>query len=489
MDHIKQLIDMAAEQKINRIQLSHDLLMYASEPVDKPQLAKDINTICDLAHAKGIKVVVWTRQLADIPEEFNKDGKIDLTNPATWRAIQGIYEKLFAVCPGIDGVVITTSEGSVSIGNDTKVLSDIPAADRQAKLIDTIDEVCRKHGKEIWCRSFAYMPKDLRVLQDGIKKAKADVIAMPKCVPHDWQPFYPYSPDIGDIGNKHQIVEFDLGHEFTGNSTVPYIMLGYMKRHIDHGVSKGIDGACFRVERMNWWALGTPNQAVIDISSRMLLNPSIDPYKEYKLWLGARYPKKAVPYLYSALVRTQDIVEKTLFVLGQWATNHSKLPDYNYAWSHMREYKNSKWDHSGKWTEIEKYILNPTAKTIEMIDADKDLALKLVDASIADIEKAKPHLKAADYSYYMDLFRREKAMVVVWKAAMDVIFGTEIYNTDKSDANAVYLAKAADTLAKVTEDNKEHLTNMMTRSSGAKSTGNIAVANGLVEQARKALGK
>ncbi|MCX6100523.1 MAG: hypothetical protein NTV92_03720, partial [Candidatus Bipolaricaulota bacterium] len=166
-----------------------------------------------------------------MPQEFVKQGRIDLNNPRTWDAVQSKYVKLIEVCPSIDGIVLSMMEGSTVIYGP-KVLSDKSPPERVAQLIDTVYQVCKQHHKELFARTFAYNPAELRAIQEGIKLCKADVIAMPKCVPHDWQPFYPYSPDIGDVGGKRQVVEFDLGHEFTGLSRIPYVMLDYVKRHI-----------------------------------------------------------------------------------------------------------------------------------------------------------------------------------------------------------------------------------------------------------------
>lgn len=487
MGHIKRLIDLAAQQKVTRIHLSHKIIMYAQSPAEDPQLARDINTICGWAHEKGIKVDVWCRELSGIPEEFIKDRKIDLNNPQTWEAIQAKYTKLLDLCPGIDGVVITMSEGSVGIWYDTKVTSSLPAPDRIAKLIDTIDTVCQEHGKDLFCRTFAYTPGDIKVIQDGIKLCKADVIAMPKCVPHDWQPFFPFSPEIGDFNGKRFVVEFDLGHEFTGQSKIPYINIDYMKRHLDYDISRGTSGAVFRVERNDCYALDTLNQAVIDVSTRLLIDPLADPHKLYQWWLQDRYPAEAVPHIYSALMRTQDIVEKGLFTLGNWVSDHSRLPNYRYAKSHLTECPTSYWDPSDKWIQLTQQLQNPTAATIRRVTEEKDDALSLANASLADLEQAKPYLTPEDYTYLTNHLQREKAMVEVWKAAMEVFLGIDAYKTSKSTSDARALSAAADRLEKTVTQNRTNLIALLSGYTDTKPTANIDTALDLIRQARQTL--
>ncbi len=483
MDHIKRLIDMAAVRNVNRIQLSHNIVMDVEEPLGSPQLVKDINTICGWAHAKQIKVDVWTHELNGIPKELMKDGRVDLDDPKTWDFVAGKYDRFFRLCPDVDGLVLTMQETAQSIYHENKVASSITPEKRVAKLIDDMGAVCKRFGKEFFVRTFSYEPQELKYILGGLAECKSDVVVMSKCVPHDWQPYYPYNPAIGNVGGKRQVVEFDLGHEFTGLSTIPYINIDYMKRHLDYDISKGAIGAVFRVERLKWRAVDTPNQAVIDVSTKLLSDPSADPHELYRQWLSERYPKDAVPHLYSAFMRTPEVLEKGLFVLGFWVTNHSKLPSYDYAKKSLTGRTTAKWDPSTKPTEQE--LFHPTADTIGKLDAEKDDALRLVDASIADIEKAKPYLKPVDYDYLIDLFRRERAMVVVWKAAMDVFFGIEVANSTKSEADRAYLAQAADRLEKLTDENRDFLIKMAADYSAPARKDNIDAARGLVELARK----
>lgn len=485
MDHIKRLVNMAAEQNVNRVQLSHNIVMDVEEPLGDPQLVKDINTICGWAHAKRIKVDVWTHELNGIPAELMQDGRVNLDDPKVWEFVSGKYSRFFKLCPEVDGLVLTMQETAQSIYHDSKVASSIPPEKRVAKLIDDMAIVCKRLKKDFFVRTFSYEPSELKYILGGLAECKSDVIVMSKCVPHDWQPFYPYNPAIGNVGGKRQIVEFDLGHEFTGLSTIPYICIDYVKRHLDYDISKGAVGAVFRVERMKWRATDTPNQAVIDVSTKLLSHPTADPRELYKEWLSKRYPKEAVPHVYSAFMRTPEIVEKGLFVLGFWVTNHSRLPSYDYAKRSLYGRTTAKWDPSTKPTE--QVLHSPTAETIGKISAEKDEALKLVDASIADIEKAKPHLKPSDYDYLIDQFQRERAMVVVWKAAMEVLFGIDVAKSTKSRSDCDVLARAADRLEAAAGAHKDHLVKMAADYGDPNRTENYDQALALVELARKTL--
>lgn len=481
MDHIRRLIGLAAAAKVNRIQLSHEIVMDVEEPLGKPQLAKDINTICGWAHAEGIKVDMWTHELNAVPKDLLKDGKADLDDPRLWEFVKDKYDRLFRLCPDLDGLVLTMQETAMSIYHERSVSSSIPPERRVAKLVDDMASVCASFGKKLFVRTFSYEPGELRYIQEGLKLCKGDITVMTKCVPHDWQPYYPFNPAIGDVGGKPQIVEFDLGHEFTGLSTIPYINIGYLKKHLDYDLSKGVVGAVVRVERLKWRCVDTPNQANIDVFTQMLLDPAADPHKLYRKWLADRYGAGAVDHLYAAFIKTFDIVNKGLFVLGFWVSRHSTLPDYGYATASLRRRSTAKWDPSVK--DVEQALLSPTPETVAKIRAEKQEALVLADQAIEDIERARPALRPEDYARLSDLFRREKAMVVVWQAAMDVIFGISIYNSTRAESDRKFLAEAADRLESVTRKNRTHLINMAADRANPRRKDNLDAAAGLVELA------
>ena len=485
MEHIHRLIDMAAEQRINRIQLSHNIVMDVEEPLSKPQLVKDINTICEWAHEKNIRVDMWTHELNGIPRELLKDGKADLNDPRLWEFVKGKYTKLFELCPDLDGLVLTMHETAMSIYHDTKVSSSTTPEQRVAKLIDSMDDVCKSFGKEFFVRTFSYEPAELKYIQGGLKECKADVIVMTKCCPHDWQPYYPFNPAIGDVGGKRQVVEFDLGHEYLGLATVPYININYLKKHLDYDVSKGIIGAVIRVERLKWRAVDTPNQANIDVFTKMLLNPTANPHALFKNWLADRYGEAAMPHLYNAFMRTEEATDKCLFTLGFWMSNHSLLPSYDYAKDHLYWLTTAKWDPS--YADLEKELFNPTPATLKKIAAEKDFALNHIEQSAADIEKARPYLTADDYAQLTELFARSRAMAIVWKAAMETIFGIDVYKATGSARDRAYLAKAAKNLERVTQENKDLLIRMASDYVKPDRISNIDASAKIVAKAREVL--
>lgn len=489
MEHIKRVIELAAKSNINRIQLSHHIVMDSEQILESPQLAADINKICTWAHEKGIKVDVWTHELNGVPADLRKDGKANLDDPKLWEWLKEKYVKVFKLCPDMDGLVLTLQETDMSIYHENKVLSSIPPEQRVARLVDELASVCKSQNKELFVRTFSYEPQELKYISDGLKTSKSDIIVMLKCQPMDWQPFYPDNPAIGNVGNHPQIVEFDLGHEFTGRSRTPYIDLDYLERRLNYALDKNIAGAVLRIERHQFHSLDTPNWGSVVVFSAKLNNPCLDQKKSFREWIENRYGKEAAPYLEKAFSRTFDTVNKTYFVLGEWITNHSMLPDYAYATRSLMNRSISKWDPSGKSAQQE--LLSPNEAVIMKIDAEKSDAINLALASIRDISAAKKYLKDEDYKELASLFERQFAAALVWKAHFDLYFNIRRYEKDPKEEMAKQIEGIISSLQGLKTQYHKQLVELASEYKNPANQANIRAIDSMIAKAREtiALGK
>jgi len=427
MPHIARVIELARRYGINEVQLSHNIVMSAEQVLENEKLAADINTICKHAHRNRVRVSAWTHELSGVPADFFVDNKVNLDDPKLWAWLNDKYNRVFDTCPNLDGIVLTFHETQASVYHDGSVVSSLTPPQRVAKLIDTLAGICGYRGKELVVRSFCHQPSELQSIKEGFAQAKSKFVVMSKCQPHDWQPFYPHNPLIGDVGGHPQIVEFDCGHEFLGQGDIPYIDVEYMKGRLDYGLSKGVVGAVARIERYGNHALDTPNWANVYVFSKLLQDPSRDPNRLLEEYVSQRYGKKAVAYVVPALERTFDIVNKTFFALRFWVTDHSRVTSYDYAMGHVTERSTAKWDPDPKWAEIEKRLMSPDVSTLRQIQREKDEALALCKKSIQDIEQARTVLAASDYGELMTYFKREEAVVRTWRAHFDAIFSVRAY--------------------------------------------------------------
>jgi len=403
MSHILHLIDIAPSYGVNGIQLSHDIIMDAHEILEDENRQRDFKKIIEEAHARGLKVTFWTHELAKVPEEFiGEDGRVDLDREELWLWFRTKYERVFSLLPNIDGVVLTFHETRYIVYDNGRVSSELPEEARVAKLINELASVCAKHGKKLYVRTFAYQPEELEFIKRGLLAVNADITVMSKCVPHDWQPYYPPNPLLGDVGGHPQIMEIDLGHEFTGKSLIPYCNVNYIKRMLDIAARRGVIGVVARVERHSYHPFGTPNEVDIYALSKLWLNLDYSLSSIWQEWAEQKYGKAAAPYVISALRRTEKIVNLTYFPLGAWVTTHSFIPSLNYAVSHLKNNYPAKWIPTPSWKRREYELNHPSEITIKKVLREKDIARRLVRASIADLERARTKM---DEQKWEELYR------------------------------------------------------------------------------------
>src|ERR1700733_6722162 len=202
-------LKLAPSYDINTVVFSHEMVGYASELFNGTKRGAELNSLTAAAHAEKLKVWIWVREFEKVPDRFLAGGVVQMDRPGFWDWVAGRYSDLFTTYPTFDGLMLTFEESPYQIFNPAKVASSLPMPDRFAKLIDTIDEVCRRFQKEFIVRSFLYEPEQMEWFKQGYVKTNHHVMVQTKCEPHDWDPFYPNDPLIGAFPGRTQIIEFD----------------------------------------------------------------------------------------------------------------------------------------------------------------------------------------------------------------------------------------------------------------------------------------
>jgi len=428
--HLQQAIPNARRSGMNRIQLSHNVIMNAQQLWDGNDAAKRLDLvrkIIDLAHRNDLKVDLWTHELSGEPAGL----AATKTPPEKiWQSVREKYDRLFRLLPEIDGLVLTFAETQVAVYKTA--ISPDPPAQRVARLIDVMSQACAAHGKLLIVRTFVYEPAELESMRQALHAVaervgpRGNVVVMTKCVPHDWTPFYPYDPLLGDVAGLPQAVELDLGQEFTGQSSLLHCEVDYVSRVMAHARSRNVVGAVARVERLANHALLTPNEVNIHAFSRLCLDPSPDADQLWAEWAAARYGKDAAPHVVAALKNTFDITNLICFPLEQWITNHSVLPNWSYAIGHVRQRSNSKWISSPRQERLRDELLSPSPATLIRILNEKDLAKRLVDESMGQLAEARSHLAEADYAELKLHFARLAAAVQIAREHNLALFTTQM---------------------------------------------------------------
>ena len=227
LPYVAGALKLAPTYDVNTVVFSHEMVGYASELFNGTSRGSQLTRLTATAHAEKLKVWIWVRELESVPADFLANGIVQMDRPGFWEWVAGRYSDLFTAYPSFDGLMLTFEESPYQIFNPGNVASSLPMPDRFAKLIDTIDAVCRRFKREFIVRSFLYEPQQMEWFKEGYAKTNPHVMVQTKCEPHDWDPFFPDDPLIGAFPGRKQIIEFDGSAEYTGKNRIPYTQPEY----------------------------------------------------------------------------------------------------------------------------------------------------------------------------------------------------------------------------------------------------------------------
>jgi hypothetical protein len=345
--------------------------------------------LIDYCHSLGMKVTVWVHELADLPGPWMPEylGDVSVDNARMWATLDMRYEWILSkAIPNVDGLVLTVVETQVRATSTPMML----------RLVDLVNRKCQEHNKSLIVRTFVWHPDELEGVMGAVRQLPKDMVIMSKVVPQDWQMRGTNAAEIGAVGGRPQIEEYDVAGEYFLRNNVANCFPDLLKKQFDYALSKNIQGICVRVDReddtvlfqpqeVNLWALGMFAAGATD---------SVD--EVWAKWAAARFGEKAAPAVTRALKPTGEVVAELLSI-GPFTHGDTRafppMPD-DYVFD--KNWQNWRWDKS--------YV--PTYDKAEAGDAQfvadvakqKDAAAKLAEQCLADLEAAKPDLAEADYA-------------------------------------------------------------------------------------------
>ena len=421
-------LKLARNYDVNTVVFSHDMLGYASQLLDGSDRGAKLTQLAKAAHAEKLKAWIWVREFQNVPARFLENGVVQLDRPGFWEWLAGRYDEVFTKYPDFDGLMLTFDETPYRVFDSKRVQSALSMPDRFAQVMNTIDAVTARYHKDFIVRSFVYEPEEMAWFKEGYAKTGPHVMIQTKCEPHDWDPFYPNDPLIGAFPGRTQIIEFDGSSEFTGKNRIPYTQPEYFERRWRYDLSKpGVNGYNVRIDHGGYDSLHTPNEINIYAMTRFTADPKATAADIWKEWTEKHYGKEAAPDVEKALKPAFDIVNLSFFALQFWITNHSALPNFNYAEDHLHARTMAKWyPNEPKYKELEDRLLRPDPGLLEAILAEKDAAIAMAQRSLEHLQAAKPKLKPDQYDdLYWRLALAERT-AVVWKLHAEAFFGYKV---------------------------------------------------------------
>jgi len=433
--YIQKVIDLAPQFDITHVVFSHSIVWYSEELLIDARRGRDVDELAARAHKRGIKAWVWTHEINGVPEKFVKDGKVLIDEKGFWDWEKDKYRTLFTRFKNIDGLVLTFHETTVKVYDDKDVISRLSKPARVTKLINSMYDVCKEFGKDLTVRTFAYEPEELEFIKEGLKGTDRAIHVQSKEVPHEWDPYYPNNPLIGQFPERKEIIEFHSAAEIGGYNMTPYPHPEYFKMRMDYGLAHRAGGYMSRIDVGGYYhALGSPNELNLYTLFRLARDPSTSTETIWKDWSEKKYGKEAAPFAVSALKRAFDISNKTYYTLEFWITDHTKFPSYDYAEGHISMRTIAKWNPDPKYKKMEYDLNHPYPELLEQILSEKDEAIALCRESLVDLEKGKEFFKPADYEDLKWRFMLDLNATVIFKYFNEAFFGYKILVNGKSAA-------------------------------------------------------
>lgn len=410
-EHMDRMMRLAADYGMNGIQFSEDAIYWVNDSLHRYNSYVFTGELCERCHDLGLKAYFWTHEINGFFYEFTKnakygfygqlaEGKIDLSSTSGfWETLYEKYDVFLRRIPGVDGLVLTLNESHIPVYHGEFVDSDLSAAERVARIGRTVKAACDAHGKHLILRTFCYTPTDLERVRDGVKLIGSDVTVMNKCVPHDWQTFYPHDPLIAYLSEFDQVVEFDLAHEPMGAGRFPYPDTDHIKYRIDHAAKNGVIGVAGRVERFRNHSDGTLNWSNVYAFSRLAQAPETPADTLWREYSAADFGAESAEWI-TDLGRRLFAAGQQVFFLGkEWASAHSNMNSFD-EFEQNRLWNRSVWSPEDPEAAATVALLaEPTPEFISQVQTEKDAALSDLQSLRRELESHRASLCGDDYDY------------------------------------------------------------------------------------------
>jgi hypothetical protein len=301
---------------------------------------------------------------------------------------------------------------------------------------------------------------------------RAGIRVMAKATPHDFFLTHPNDRWVQTI-NRPTIIEFDTTGEYNGQGKIAG---AWPEEHVNrwryYERLPNVIGYTARTDRYGESRIvGTPTELNLYALYRATASRHVSVEQIYWEYTILTYGLFAAPRVRSALGRSFDIVTSSLYTLGSNTANHSRL-DYDPYCSSYHRSVSGKWldvpevtvghDVNRRfhyWIDVANHLAPPHCKTdgilrreagyvldnnwvtlgnhmqqpyLDYVIAEKNWSVRQAEASLADIERARRHLREPQYQQLKAYFERTLLTVRLHRAVSKAYFGYRIWVRDPS---------------------------------------------------------
>jgi hypothetical protein len=344
--------------------------------------------LIDYCHSLGMQVTVWVRELADLPGPWMPEylGEPAVGNNRLWAALDNRYEWILSkAIPKADGLVLTVVETQVR-ATSTPIMR---------RIVDIVSRQCERHKKQLIVRTFVWHPEELSDVMRAVRELPSDMTIMSKVVPQDWQMRGDNAAEIGAVGGRPQIIEYDVAGEYFLQGAVANCFPDLLKRQFEYGLSKGVKGICVRVDRDDFNVLHQPQEVNLWALGMLAAGASDSMDEVWQRWARYRYGEAAAGGVIKALRPTGDVVAELLSI-GPFTHGDTRsfppMPD-DYVFD--KNWQNWRWNDA----YLRPYQLGEAgdANFIAEVTAQKVAGIELAKRCLADLEAARGTLDPVEY--------------------------------------------------------------------------------------------
>ncbi len=345
--------------------------------------------LVDFCHNLGMEVTVWVHEMSDLPPAWMPDwlGPVTTENQPLWKLLDDRYEWVLRdAIPNVDGLALTVVETQVRATNTQVML----------KLAALLQDKCKKYNKSLMVRTFVWFPEEFENVMAAVNQLPSNMVIMSKCVPQDWNLRGMFASEIGKVGGRPQIIEYDVAGEYFRRNFVANCMPERLKAQFDAEMKTNISGICVRVDREDDNVLNQPNEMNL-WTLGMLADGATDNLDEiWNAWARNRFGPAAADGVVRALKTTGDVVSEMLSVGPFSFGDNRKFPQIGDEDIFGQLHQNWWWDDSYAAVHMKGETGDP-AFTAEVASA-KEQARQLADQSLRDLDLIRDQLAPQDYS-------------------------------------------------------------------------------------------
>ena len=442
-------ISRMQEFGVTHVQLSHRIVTRVDQFQSEPEVVDRVRTLASAIHSQGGQAIVWMQELNTsdtLAYCFDLDGE-------QMQEKMQAYRDALTAAPEIDGVMISFGSAPSELQYVLPSCKPLEFAQPKARYKAIIEAVSRvvmdEFGKQVYVRTFYHKGHEIPILRNALQETKRPIVVMSKAEPNDFEPYYPLNPLIADVGDHDQFFELDCAGEYWGRGALPFVAIEYFVQRYREaaqrqatGKGRFIGSTC-RVDRYEYSALETLNEANLFAQAQLVRDPSVSAQTILRRFVESQYdlPVGSDEHhvLADILRRTYWIGRKMYYAKGEWAFKKgSDLPSSNTdALGNMIDKSISQWEPA--YTPITAVLLSPGRQTLQELGQEKFEASDLARRNLEALEQLRSALQPSDYTAIETLLLKQRIAADIWRHMSGAVFAARSLNLASSNWAAWHL--------------------------------------------------